>query len=118
MRAPSPLDALKREQLSVERLQFAGLGDPAKAPAELVAIVGDHNEKTGWNGGIKMALRPDDRELAYAAGGRQRVFFRNFENIKYNASATSSSGIVAMASARPQGALRERGMSPAATCAR
>jgi WD40 repeat protein len=38
---PSPLDALKRENIPSALLRHAGDGDPAAAPADLVAILGD-----------------------------------------------------------------------------
>jgi WD40 repeat protein/tetratricopeptide (TPR) repeat protein len=38
---PSPLDGRQREQIPAKLLALAGGGDPAAAPAELVAILGD-----------------------------------------------------------------------------
>ncbi|HUG68011.1 MAG TPA: protein kinase [Pirellulaceae bacterium] len=81
----SPLDKLRREDIDEYELQTAGDGDPAKAPLELVAILGDSrlkhwsivndavfadNAKTLITGGWDGAVRTWD-----AMTGRQlRVF--------------------------------------------
>ncbi|MFN4261004.1 MAG: protein kinase domain-containing protein, partial [Gemmataceae bacterium] len=51
---PSPFDALKRADISELELANAGDGDPAKAPADLVAVVGDSRFQNwgGANGGL------------------------------------------------------------------
>jgi WD40 repeat protein len=38
---PSPLDGRKRQQIPAPLLALAGGGDPARAPAELVCVLGD-----------------------------------------------------------------------------
>ena len=52
----SPLDALRRENIPAEALKLAGGGDPAKAPPELVAILGDIQEK--WDREHVMMFNP------------------------------------------------------------
>jgi WD40 repeat protein len=71
--AASPLDALRHENIPAEDLQFAGLGDPTKVPAEVVAIVWAPpvNQQTAdgfrsWQtGNSRAALSPDGRKLAF-----------------------------------------------------
>jgi formylglycine-generating enzyme required for sulfatase activity/serine/threonine protein kinase len=64
--AASPLDALNRENISAIDLGVAGLGDPAKAPAELVAVFSDLSRE-GWVSVTAMAVSPDGRMMAEVA---------------------------------------------------
>ncbi len=67
---PSPeLLALKRDQISPEALAYAGLGDPKKAPASLVAVLGIPEPiHTAYV--LTLAYSPDGRWLA--SGGVER----------------------------------------------
>jgi WD40 repeat protein len=83
-----PADDLRWDQIPAYELAIAGGGNPRKAPAELVAILGDSRLIPG--GGVGLALlqfSPDGKSLAtldYAGGiilwdagtGRQRWAFR------------------------------------------
>jgi WD40 repeat protein len=66
---PSPLDGRKREDVPAGLLALAGGGDPGKAPAEVVAILGDAwfvlpgEGPGGW-----MARSPDGNLLAVPRG--------------------------------------------------
>ena len=67
---PSPYDRLRREDIPPELLKAAGRGDPKKAPAEIVAILGKPGvmmpyhafREDGSIGAID--LRPDGKTLA------------------------------------------------------
>ena len=62
---PSPLDGRQREQIPAALLALAGSGDPAAAPAELVAVLGDARfrlPKAGLN-----AWMAQDREGKFLA---------------------------------------------------
>jgi WD40 repeat protein/serine/threonine protein kinase len=65
MRLPSPLDGLKRESIDPYELKVAGGGDAAKAPAELVAILGDSRLRH-WGPVRSVAFSRDGRILASA----------------------------------------------------
>jgi WD40 repeat protein len=69
-RLPSPLDGRKREDIAPVLLALAGGGDPAQAPAELVAVLGDVHFRLpdrGLRGG--MAQTADGKVLAVPVGG-------------------------------------------------
>ncbi|MBI3466497.1 MAG: hypothetical protein HY000_26075, partial [Planctomycetes bacterium] len=59
----SPLDKLDRTQIPPYELKVAGGGDPEKAPAGLVAILGNSRLKH-WGFVGPIAYRPDGKELA------------------------------------------------------
>ncbi|HWA97405.1 MAG TPA: SUMF1/EgtB/PvdO family nonheme iron enzyme [Pirellulales bacterium] len=63
--AASPLDALKREDIPPEELKAAGLGDPARAPAELVGVPVFYKPSAeSWSGSARgMALSADGMTL-------------------------------------------------------
>jgi WD40 repeat protein len=66
--AGSVLDALRRQDILRARLAAAGHGDPARAPAEIVAIVGISNIlKRPQAGNEGLAFGPGGRTLALAA---------------------------------------------------
>jgi WD40 repeat protein len=85
---PSPLDALKREDIPAADLALAGDGDPRRAPPGLVAIFGDGRWHT-WGEVADLAYSPDGKTLATvstdrdprlrlwntATGSLQRVFW-------------------------------------------
>jgi serine/threonine protein kinase len=58
-----PLDALRREDIPRYELAAAGGGDPAKAPPELVAVLGDSRLKH-WASVQTVVYSPDNRLLA------------------------------------------------------
>jgi WD40 repeat protein/serine/threonine protein kinase len=70
---PSPLDDRRHADLAPDVLALAGGGDPARAPRELVAVLGDASfllplsrptgERAGW-----MAQGPDGKVLAAPSG--------------------------------------------------
>ncbi len=59
----SPPDALRRDQIAADELATAGLGDPAAAPAELVAILGDSRLKH-WHEATTVSFSKDGKLLA------------------------------------------------------
>ncbi|HWB00607.1 MAG TPA: WD40 repeat domain-containing protein, partial [Pirellulales bacterium] len=93
----SPLDDLKRADIPADQLKAAGFGDPAQAPADLVAIYGKPDEKSGWGGNLKFALGPHDRALAFVTGGRQRIQFIDPISGKLGGSASVDDAISALA---------------------
>jgi WD40 repeat protein/tRNA A-37 threonylcarbamoyl transferase component Bud32 len=64
--AHSPLDDLKREQIPVAELREAGNGDAARAPRELVAVLGDSRLRH-WSDVTAVAYSPDGKRIASAA---------------------------------------------------
>ncbi len=60
---PSPLDTLRREDIPAEELKAAGFGDPAKAPQELVAVIGESRGKH-WNAVHALAVSPNGQFVA------------------------------------------------------
>jgi WD40 repeat protein len=66
---PWPIDALRREDIPKYELAVAGGGDPEKAPAGLVAILGDSRLKH-WNGVHSVAFSRDGKMLASASYDR------------------------------------------------
>jgi WD40 repeat protein len=71
---PSPLDALRREAIPPDELAAAGGGDPARAPAGLVAVLGDSRLKC-WSAISTVAINPRRRLVACGAeGGTVTVF--------------------------------------------
>jgi WD40 repeat protein/serine/threonine protein kinase len=64
LKLPSPLDAMKHDQIPPEELRAAGL-DAKDAPAELVAVFGDHRFGY-WRPIIAMVYSPDGQRLACA----------------------------------------------------
>ncbi len=61
---PSPADALRREDVPPRLLALAGGGDPNRAPAELVAVLGGPQGHQGQVTAV--AFSPDGRALASA----------------------------------------------------
>jgi WD40 repeat protein len=62
-----PLDALRREDIPPSELKVAGRGDADRAPAELVAVLGDSRLKHGgWVNAVLFS--PDGKTLA--SGGK------------------------------------------------
>jgi WD40 repeat protein/serine/threonine protein kinase len=66
----SPLDALRREQISAYELAVAGGGDPKRTPSSLVAVLGDSRLKH-WQVVASVAFHPAGRLLA--SGGDDRT---------------------------------------------
>jgi WD40 repeat protein/serine/threonine protein kinase len=61
------VDSLRREAISEQQLRIAGNGDPEKAPAELVAILGDGRLRH-WDGVDEVAFSLDGKLLVSACG--------------------------------------------------
>jgi WD40 repeat protein/serine/threonine protein kinase len=70
---PTPADALRREQIPPYELAMAGSGDPKRAPAELVAVLGDSRLKY-WHWGGPAAFGPDDKSLLTMEDGILRLW--------------------------------------------
>ncbi len=70
---PSPLDRFKRENLTLDLLALAGGGDPAKAAAELIAVLGKRFPAADFHAGPvwAAAVSPDGKTLA--TGGEDRT---------------------------------------------
>src|SRR5262249_13801558 len=68
-RLPSPLDRLRAEDIPEYERAVAGDGDSTRAPAGLVAILGDSRLKH-WGAIEALAFRPDGKVLASV--GRDR----------------------------------------------
>jgi WD40 repeat protein len=77
----SPFDKLHREDIPLDKLKAAGQGDPKKAPAEIVAILGESQPKLDANA-IHMALSPDGKTLALASWNNDTVTFWGVETRK------------------------------------
>jgi WD40 repeat protein/serine/threonine protein kinase len=86
--ATSAADALRRETIPPYELQAAGDGDPARAPAELVAVLGDSRLKH-WGVAVRVAVSKDGKFVASvgwdksmrlwdAATGQQVRIWRDF----------------------------------------
>jgi WD40 repeat protein len=77
-RRPSPFDALRRKDISPPLLALAGGGDPARAPADLVAVLADVRFKmprpdaTSWP-----TFSPDGKLLAVPCGPHVALFDAN-----------------------------------------
>ena len=61
----STFDRLDRAAIPREKLAAAGLGDPAKAPAEIVAILGESLPEKK-HGAVWLEISPDGRSVALA----------------------------------------------------
>lgn len=75
---PSPFDAFQRANMSKEALLIAGGGDPASAPAELVAVWGD-GRLAPWAPPQAVAFLPGGKQLV-SAGQDHLVTLWNAEN--------------------------------------
>jgi WD40 repeat protein/serine/threonine protein kinase len=64
--AVSPLDDLRREQVPEEELRVAGGGDAAKAPVELVGVLGSSRLRHGGQMIYRVAWSPNGRRIASA----------------------------------------------------
>ena len=75
-RLPSPLDGRKRSDIPPELLARAGGGDPAKAPAELVAVLGNAGPFAfpRWARTHQPAVSPDGKWLAVMCDNDLVVF--------------------------------------------
>lgn len=62
-----PIDSLRREDIPAYELKVAGGGDPKKAPAGLVAVLGDGRMMNHWGQVFSMAFSPDGKKLASAS---------------------------------------------------
>jgi WD40 repeat protein len=72
---PSPLDGRKRDDIPRGLLALAGGGDPAQAPPELVAVLGDNRFVLPGDGLASwMAPSPDGKLLAVPRGSNVVVF--------------------------------------------
>lgn len=67
---PEPADKLRREDIPIDELAEAGGGDPARAPAELVAILGDSRLRH-WGTVSAVEFHPNGKLLA--TGGSEGV---------------------------------------------
>jgi WD40 repeat protein/serine/threonine protein kinase len=70
---PTPADALRRDQIPPYELAMAGSGDPQRAPAELVAVLGDSRLRY-WQWGGVAGFGPDDRSLLTVESGILRLW--------------------------------------------
>jgi len=69
---PAPVDGLNRQRIPPYELRVAGGGNPADAPAELVAVIGDSRLKHTANI-FTVAFSPDD---AWVAAGDEAGFVK------------------------------------------
>ncbi len=69
---PAPVDGLDRKGISPYESRLLGQGDPAAAPAEIVAVIGDSRLKHRANI-LKVAFSPDD---AWVAAGDEFGFVK------------------------------------------
>lgn len=60
---PAPADRLSRDSIPASELVAAGFGDPARAPAELVAVIGDSRMKH-WTYISDVTISPDRKWVA------------------------------------------------------
>ncbi|HEX4132873.1 MAG TPA: protein kinase [Pirellulales bacterium] len=75
-----PLDALRREDIAANDLQSAGLGDPAKAPAELVRVATwfAQTDRRQWTARpLVSAFSPDGSMMAWSGGSTTRINLRS-----------------------------------------
>jgi WD40 repeat protein len=61
-----PFDTLRRADIPAPELAEAGGGDPGRAPAGLVAVLGD-SRLMHWNNARRVAFHPDGKRLVSAA---------------------------------------------------
>jgi WD40 repeat protein/tRNA A-37 threonylcarbamoyl transferase component Bud32 len=71
LQGPQPLDRLKRSDIPPIELANAGGGDPARAPPELVAVLGDSRFKH-WQPAVQVLFHPEGKWLL-SRGGDQSV---------------------------------------------
>jgi WD40 repeat protein len=76
----SAFDRLRREDIPAEKLKAAGLGDPAKAPKEVVAILCTSAEKP--NAAIRFDVHPSGRLIALSYLDEGRIGFWDVESGK------------------------------------
>jgi WD40 repeat protein/serine/threonine protein kinase len=75
---PSPLDGRKRDDIPRGLLTLVGGGDPAQAPPELVAVLGDGRFLLPGDGPAReMAQSPDGKLLAVCRGNLVVLFDRD-----------------------------------------
>jgi WD40 repeat protein/serine/threonine protein kinase len=75
---PSPLDGRKRNDIPRGLLTLVGGGDPAQAPPELVAVLGDDRfVLPGTGPAAEMAQSPDGKLLAICRGSTVVLFDRD-----------------------------------------
>lgn len=67
-----PIDGLKREKIDPVQLRLAGGGDPAAAPAELVAVLGD-GRLVAWQAATVLAFSPRGERIATGGGGNTAI---------------------------------------------
>ena len=72
-RLPWPIDLLTRDSVPPDALRRAEHGDPAQAPAEIVAILGESRLKM-WGQGYSVAVNPDGK-IAAAAGQYESAIY-------------------------------------------
>ncbi|HEX4130988.1 MAG TPA: protein kinase [Pirellulales bacterium] len=78
----SPFDSLKRSNIPADQLKRAGMGDPAKAPADIVAIVGATKENPWTSATSRVAINPVGRNFALSVGSAKGVTFWQKESGK------------------------------------
>jgi WD40 repeat protein len=109
---PTPADALRRDQISPYELAMAGSGDPKRAPAELVAVLGDSRLKN-WQWSGPVGFGPDDKTLLTTGSGcldlwdtqtGQHKLTISHKDIEGNAAFSPVEQVLAAAS--PEGAIR------------
>jgi WD40 repeat protein len=99
---PSPADALKREDIPADLLAKAGGGDPQKAPAELVAVLGGKEGHTNWV--LSVAISPDGKLLA-STGMDQKVKLWKLATGELSRTLTGHTGPVRSLAFSPDGKL-------------
>jgi len=65
----TPFGDLKRAQIAAEELRLAGNGDPSRAPAELVAVLGSSRLRSTADV-LTVAVSPDSTRVAFAGMDR------------------------------------------------
>src|SRR5262249_4858053 len=71
---PSPLDGRKREEIPPGLLALAGGGDPAQAPPELVAVLGDGRFALPNQVVVSIACSPDGNLVGVTVPARVLLF--------------------------------------------